>query len=304
MQNENTSYKLVITHSSLQCFQSCHRKYRLRYMDCIVPKQKSNALEFGSAMHIALEEYFKYVKASQVFLGETGACDFVFDCNKILTDKVEAAKLAGLLRGYIQRWYPEDSTKYDIIEIEREFKLRIVGQDFVGKIDGLVRERETDKYYILEHKTASVVDESYVSQKEIDSQTLNYANAIQRTMGIKISGAIHDLITKQKIRQKKGESIDDFCKRLNEDVTDDNFSRIKIEFTQEQMQEAFDELQDQISELWGCRHFYKCTGACLGRFGACDYLPICKAGGLVDALKEQYETSRAHEEISESTLSE
>lgn len=295
---------MLITHSSLQCFQSCHRKYKLRYMDCITPKLKSNALEFGSAMHIALEEYFKYVRASQAFLDLTGTCDFTFDCSKILKDKVEASKLAGLLRGYLHRWFNEDSTKYDIIEIEKEFKLKIVGNDFVGKIDGLVMEKETGKYYILEHKTASIVDESYVAQKEIDSQTLNYANAIQRVMGIEVSGAIHDLITKQKIRQKKGESEDDFCQRLIDDVTDDNFARIRIDFTKEQLEDAFGELQDQIEELWRCRRFHKCTGACLGRFGACEYLPICRAGGLVDALKEQYETSRAHEEISESTLSE
>lgn len=295
---------MLITYSSLQCFQSCHQKYKLRYMDCIVPKEKSNALEFGSAMHIALEQYFKHVRTSQAFLDLTGVCDFRFDCNKILTNKVEASKLAGLLAGYIRKWYSDDYSNHDIIEIEKEFKVRIVGNDFVGKIDGLLRNKETGKYYILEHKTASVVDEAYVAQKDIDSQTLNYANAIQMDMGIEVSGAIHDIITKQKIRQKKGESEEDFCRRLEEDVTDDNFERIVVEFSPGQLEESLAELQSQMQELQECRRFHKCTGACLGRFGACEYLPICRSGGLIDSIKDKYETTRAHEEISESTLSE
>ena len=297
---------MIITHSSLQCFQACRRKYKLRYMDCIVPKIKSQALGFGSAMHTALEEYFKYVDASQKFVESDGKCDFTFDCDKVLSDKVESAKLAGLIAGYVRKWYSEDFDKYNVIAIEKEFKCDMPKSCayIAGKIDGVVQDNCTGKYYILEHKTASIVDEAYVSQKDIDSQTLLYAVALKYTMGIVVDGVIHDIIIKQKIRPKKGESEEDFCARLIEDVTDDNFIRVQVDLTPEQIKDFEAELEQETEDLAWCKSFYKCTGSCLGKYGACEYLPICRAGGLVDSLKDKYEIARAHEELSETTVGE
>lgn len=297
---------MIVTYSSLNCFQQCHRKYKLRYLDGIVPIRKSNALEFGSAMHIALEKYWNYVNATQTFLAndaDVGACDLRFDATDILKDKVEAAKLTGLLVGYIKEYYDEDVRTWEVIDIEREFKVRVFGNDIVGKADGIVMNKNTGKCYILEHKTASLVDESYVDQKAIDSQTMLYAACLQDIMGITISGAIHDILTKQKIRLKKGESEDDFCQRLIGDVSTDNFNRIIIDFGPTELSDFQRDFYCQIDELYGCRQFYKCTGACIGRYGACEYLPLCKSKCESDeADPNLYEKKKPFEEISNETL--
>ena len=296
---------MFITYSSLSCFQQCRQKYKLRYLDGIVPIRKSNALEFGSAMHIALEKYWNYVKATQTFLADDsdiGPCDLQFDANKILTDKVEAAKLAGLLKGYIDEYYNEDVRTWEVIDVEREFKVRVCGNDIVGKADGLVRNRHTGRYYILEHKTASLVDASYVDQKAIDAQTMLYAACLQNVMGITISGAIHDILTKQKIRLKKGESEDDFCQRLMVDVSEENFNRIIVDFADNELADFQRDLNQQLDELYGCKHFYKCTGSCIGRYGACEYLPLCKSKcAPEDADPNIYEKKKPFEEISDET---
>jgi hypothetical protein len=268
-------------------------------------------------MHEALEVYFRDIKANQLFEGEPiSKADIAKRCGALVDmsemEPIEKAKLKGLMIGYVLKWFEGDMNGYDIIDVEKEFvnKDLVDGSTFVGKVDGLVRRKSDGKYFILEHKTASIVDESYVSQKQIDSQTMTYAICLENAMDIEISGAIHDIITKQKIRQKKGESEADFCDRLIADVTDENFDRIIVDFDRETLDDFKYELMNACTDMEECHRFYKCTGQCIGRFGACEYLPLCKIGGLdktggiVGDLVSKYELSRAHEEISQSTISE
>lgn len=104
---------MIITHSSLECFKSCRHKYKLRYLDGIVPKKKSDALLFGSAMHAVLEQYFKRIDAMQTFGNNNEPKDEVCEsvCNTIESigiEKIEAAKLKGLMLGYVSKWYDSD----------------------------------------------------------------------------------------------------------------------------------------------------------------------------------------------------
>ena len=50
-----------LSHSKASCFMSCRRKYYYRYERKIEPDRPSSAaLTFGSAIHLALEEYWKH----------------------------------------------------------------------------------------------------------------------------------------------------------------------------------------------------------------------------------------------------
>lgn len=301
---------MFITSSSLDCFKSCRAKYKLRYVDCIVPKQTSNALFFGSAMHTALERYFNNIPVVQAMGGEITAEEVTEGL--FADDKFERAKLFGLMQGYINHWLVTDTEDYNVVAVEREFSHRIENHrisvidgevkifdvDFSGKIDGILERKSDGKIFILEHKTASIVDDDYINQKSIDSQTLTYAVMVQETLEKEVSGVIHDIIIKQKIRIKKGESEDEFCQRLIDDVSDENFKRIQIEFTQEYLNDFKEELMESCRVLSSCRKYFKSTCNCIGRYGACEYLPICKAGGLTPDIADMYEQRRAHEELS------
>jgi hypothetical protein len=310
----------IVTQSSLDCFKTCRHKFNLRYIKGIVTKNKSTAIEFGSWVHLILEYYFKLIKAEQNFASESEDLEDMKDglqskclskIEELNLKTIDEAKVTGLILGYIEKWFMDDYKNLDIMCVEKEFKTDKIfsGVFFTGKIDGLVRNKETGKYYILEHKTASIVDSNYIQQKNIDLQTITYAICIQEMLDIKISGAIHDIIIKQNIRQKKNELDTDFCERLIDEVTNENFVRIVVEFDEEKLNENKKELAASCKDISSCESFYKNTCCCIGRYGACEYLPLCVSSkedieeiNLVDSLKSLYEVRRIHEEISETTL--
>ena len=47
--------KQLLTYSALNTFRNCPRKYKHRYVDALRPREKSQALAFGSVIHDALE---------------------------------------------------------------------------------------------------------------------------------------------------------------------------------------------------------------------------------------------------------
>lgn len=305
---------MIVTHSSLECFKQCRQKYFYRYLSGIYPVQKSNALEFGSQMHLILQHLFECIEAQQTQnVSEYEPKESVIDrlCQMIDIAEMEAtdrAKLKGLIIGYVNKYYDSDCQEYEVVDVEHEFSFKMPNYQnpytptFVGKVDGIVKRKSDSTYYILEHKTASVVDEDYIAQKQIDSQTMTYALFIEKTMNITISGAIHDIITKQKIRLKKGETEEQFCQRLIDDVTDDNFNRIVVEFDESEMIGFVSELDNAIEDVVFCDKYYKCTGQCIGRYGACEYLPLCRNKCNLCGLEELYEQHKSHEEISDTTL--
>lgn len=304
---------MIITYSSLSCFQQCRQKYKHRYINGICPVTKSNALEFGSQMHLILQHLFECIEAQQTKGdAEYEPKESVIDrlCQMVEIADMEAtdrAKLKGLIIGYVNKWYESDCHEYEIIDVEREFsceieKFPLESYRFVGKADGIVKRKSDGKYFILEHKTAAIVDDDYIAQKQIDSQTMTYAHYLSESMGIEISGAIHDILTKQKIRLKKGETEDEFCQRLIDDVTEDNFTRIVIEFDKQELSHFVIDLNHATSDLCHCDSYYKCTGQCIGRYGACEYLPLCRNKCDLSGLEALYDVRKPHEEISNETL--
>lgn len=57
---ESSNGLQVVTNSSLTTYRQCQRKYQFRYVDRIASiREKADALAFGSAMHDALERYWR-----------------------------------------------------------------------------------------------------------------------------------------------------------------------------------------------------------------------------------------------------
>lgn len=303
----------VLTHTSLETFKTCRCKYKYRYIDRICPIERKAALEFGSQMHLILQHLFEMIEAQQTFKGDgydskesvtSQLCQMIDIANM---EAVDRAKLKGLIIGYIQKWYDSDCYDYDVIDVEREFYIKsdnCICTDFSGKVDGILKRKSDGKYFILEHKTASAINDDFMMQKDIDSQTMTYAVAIQKAMDIEISGAIHDILKKQQIRLKKGETEEDFCQRLIDSVDDTNFTRIIVDFNEGELSAFKDELIGAINDVASCKNFYKCTGQCLGKFGACEYLPLCRAHGNLMDLGDMYEIRKPFEELNNEVLEE
>ncbi len=83
----------TLTHSMMQCFQDCRQKYQYRYVDEIVPVTSSDALYFGSAVHLGLESWFKY--------GIKDAALLAIECQNMPEPEIIRAKV--LLEKYIEQ---------------------------------------------------------------------------------------------------------------------------------------------------------------------------------------------------------
>jgi RecB family exonuclease len=53
------SDKTLLTYSALNTFRNCPRKYKNRYLDNLRPRERAEALSFGSVIHTAIELWYR-----------------------------------------------------------------------------------------------------------------------------------------------------------------------------------------------------------------------------------------------------
>lgn len=313
--------KKVLTYSALRSFQTCRCAYDYRFNRSIVPSETANPLFFGSAVHSALEQWFKTGSrdAAQTAIMEQG-----FPVEDYL-------KASELFDAYANHWHDEP---FDVVAIEHEFSLPLINPstgrrsrlfELRGKVDGVVRDKSSGRLFILEHKTTSAISAEYVDRIMLDQQIAIYAEAISRCLKEAVCGAIYDILEKPSIRMKQGETDEEFearraellaksktgkttakkkeaetalefRERLRASITPENFRREIVEFDT-------GKLRDSMAELWAIAEdmkkavYYKNTGSC-AQFGrACPYLSLCRAGGRVEDCGGLYEYRRAHCEL-------
>ena len=51
--------KTLLTYSALNTFRNCPRKYKNRYVDYLRPRERAEALSFGSVIHTAIELWYR-----------------------------------------------------------------------------------------------------------------------------------------------------------------------------------------------------------------------------------------------------
>ena len=51
--------KTLLTYSALNTFRNCPRKYKNRYLDNLRPRERPDALSFGSVIHTAIELWYR-----------------------------------------------------------------------------------------------------------------------------------------------------------------------------------------------------------------------------------------------------
>ncbi len=133
--------------------------------------------------------------------------------NDPAADPLHVAKVHGLMTAY-DAVYRDEADRYEPAPledggsgIEAAFELPVINPDtgrrqtpfkFLGRIDGLVRDRQTGKLLLLEHKTTSEAihgGADYWRRLTIDTQLSLYALALHQ-LGLKVSGILYDVIAK------------------------------------------------------------------------------------------------------------
>lgn len=329
--------KSVLTYSALNCLRNCPRKYKHRYVDNLRPVEKAHSLAFGSVIHSALETWYR--------LGMAGDGNRLFKVlegidaaypNRDCDSREKAAWMAAraMFLGYAKR-YPAE--KFDVVEVEKEFEGEIRNPDtgaasrtfsMRGKVDGIVREKGA--YYLLEHKTAAAVDADYLAKLWCDTQIALYAFYL-REAGIPIQGIIYNVLLKSRLKQRPGESEEEFAVRhaelaaknrsgkssakRQEPESDDEFlGRLSSWHSRPEAyhrelillsRERLDMLRQEIWEI--TQHFLDInrrgvflmnTSQCFTYSRPCEYLPLCQSNGNPALLGNLYEYAPPHEELS------
>lgn len=186
-----------LTNSMRSKFASCHRAYKIAYVDMIRPAVDSAALSFGTAMHRLLEGYWS---AEGFAIPEVS-----------MDDPYVNATLHALFNGYVSRYGKDDSERFENVGSEIGFTAPLMNPEtgavsktwhLAGKIDAIAKERSTGRHYVVEHKTTSQdigPGSDYWRKIPIDGQVSGYFVGA-KVNGYEVDVCLYDVIRKPTIR--------------------------------------------------------------------------------------------------------
>lgn len=302
-----------------------------RYIDELVPLERDPNLAFGSVIHDCLECWHGERDLVKVL----DHIDRTYP-NRAQDDHQQAdwhlAK--AMMSAYVEHYPAEE---FEVVALEKTFEGPIVNpatgatsRSFIlaGKVDGIVR--QDGQYFLLEHKTASQIDASYLERLWTDFQITLYAWYLEQTLGITVSGIIYNVLVKAKLRQGKGETEAEFEARRAELIakskTGKSSAKRKLseddETFQQRLQEKYlepgmfhrevlyisrDQFEELRAELWELSKamldarrrdtFYRNTSYCFQYGRPCAYFQLCRSGGNPNVIENHFQRIAPHEEL-------
>lgn len=318
----------VLTSSSIRCYRSCQRKYKHRYVDRREGLEKSSALRFGTAVHLALEAIWKTKqrKGEQSLALEAG-----LDAIAGIDDEYELAKCRAVITGYVERWYGMD---VDVLAVEVEYKDKILNPETMsrsrtwvhrGKIDAIMR--VGDKVFIVEHKTSSEdvgAGSPYWARLRVDDQISNYLRGAT-VLGFEPQGCIYDVLKKPRLRPRKATPMASrkykadgslYSNQRKEDESPDAFYQRVVAAIAEAPEAHYrqatvvrfgKEIEAANLDLWHTGkqiadskkndRWPRNPNSCFLFNRECEYFPVCSGQDSIESA--QYRDREKHEELSQ-----
>ena len=274
-----------ISHSMRALFKSCPRKVFYRYVAGIEPDQDSPALVIGSAFHKGLEVWRTTTDDSQA----------INDALDELTPKLvamgkedeyiedEQSRVTAYLSGYF-KVYADDLGK----DIKSEVELKSANGKLIAVLDGVFTD-ELGKLWIIEDKTRA----SFSIQKDwllpLDEQILNYAVmlVVSGVQPSNLGGCLFRETKKAGIKRTKKECRDAYFERVLDLYSNspECYQENVVYFDYDQVMKYRMENFYVDSQLAGMfKHtdmkacWYRNTGSCMSKYGACEFLQLCATG--------------------------
>jgi len=287
-----------VTQSILQGFLKC-RVYADLSIQGWTSLKTGASLQFGEITHTILEKVYVQVRDDH-----RDSPPDAEEINQMIEDEVEAweksprgsraggeahqqlqqnaALLQAVLPGYFKFWGKEDFKKVKWVDLEKEFEVMLCGIKFRGKIDGVFRDASKG-LNLLETKTKGRIEEQNLSDLlAFDFQTDTYALAAEKIYGELPKGARYNILRRPGERQLKGESLESYTHRVGQRVLKEPkhyFIRYRIDKPRVEIKEFRRQLELKVKEFVAWREgklpTYRNETACLDRYGACRFLPIC-----------------------------
>lgn len=332
-----------VTCSSLKTFKLCRKDYNLRFIRGLQALEESEAQYLGSVMHGALERWHGRGDADKDTV-VAAIFDYI-DASFTNREQDERQKkdwhlARAMFAAYMERYPSED---FDVVAVEKQFQCPIINPDtgaasrsffMRGKVDALVT--RNGEYFLLEHKTASVIDRGYIEKLPLDFQVTLYAHYLEQFMNIRIAGVIYNVIAKAQIKQGKGETEQEFEQRRAELIaksksgkssakrklpeSDDEYAARLAEkyreqdmFHREMLYIPRSQYETLTAEIWElCQQlliarrtgrWYMNTDVCFLYNRPCRFFPICVSGENPNVIENRYRVGPIHPELDESAPS-
>ena len=150
--------KHLLTASRLVKFQRCARAHHYRYELGVAPVQSAPALAFGTAIHAALEAFWRAWMSTGY--GSTEAAIAALEGHPL--DAFTAAKALVMVSAYCAK-YMRLAARSEVLAVEREFACPLTDPDtgvtsarwqLAGKVDAIIRLPD-GRVAIVEHKSSA-----------------------------------------------------------------------------------------------------------------------------------------------------
>lgn len=201
-----TTHLTVLSNSRSRSARRCLRKAFYRYEIHQRPLAQSEALTFGLGVHGALERWLEQYSEQGA---QVPASCLLYESD--FDDPFAYRKAYAMLSFYHERWRSE---RWEVLAVEAEFRAPLVNPEtgrpsrtfeLGGRLDGVIRERDTGDVYVLEHKTSGEdisPGADYWQRLRIDSQISTYMVGA-RALGFEPAGVIYDVLGKPGMRPLK-----------------------------------------------------------------------------------------------------
>ena len=244
-----------LTATSTACLRRCLRQYYYRFELALARIRQATPLRFGHVFHKGLElRHGLFGQDTEALLDNVLADYANSPAWADPTDwAVERETLRALLTGHLWR-YSDDNIAF--VAVEQAFEIPLVNprtgypsRRFVlaGKVDGIVRLVDS-RLAVNEYKTSGEdisPEGEYWLRLRSDGQISLYVLAARAT-GYDVATVLYDVTRKPTIRLRKGETPEEYGKRLVKDIGE----RPDYYFQRREVPRLEDELAQYQAELW------------------------------------------------------
>lgn len=200
----------LLTHSRLKSYRACARQHRYAYTLGYRPAREASALTFGTAIHAALEAYWRTRQRLDAdaarFPGDL-ALEAALAALPEFEDAYVLARARAMLVFYAEQW---DARAVEVLAVERVFELPLLNPEsgcasrtfrLAGKLD-LVLRLEDGRTAVVEHKTSSAdvgAGSAYQTQLALDGQVSQYFDGAD-ALGFAADLCVYDVLVKPALK--------------------------------------------------------------------------------------------------------
>ncbi|MCC7138139.1 MAG: PD-(D/E)XK nuclease family protein [Planctomycetes bacterium] len=211
----------ILTISRIRSRQTCARKHHYEYVEGWRPVQDAEYFVVGRAFHAGLEAWWDVVGGGKLDPLEAALAQV--RGLAIDPDPFRLVVVEEMLRAYDRRWRPS-AGRYVLLANEQSFTAPLINPAtqaasrtwlLGGVVDKIVRDTETGRVLIVEHKTTSEPIEDlahpYWAKLGMDAQISQYFIGAT-ALGHEVDGCLYDVAKKPAQRPGQVAVVDDGAK--------------------------------------------------------------------------------------------